>query len=194
VFGLKKRLSLSPATSTRSTFTFQAMPQRTIVSKNGIRKDPFQNLSEPVREALVGYIEEIEKRPKTKISTPRDAIQALLPHFLGQTREILAVLVLNTAGKVIANEVLFTGGINSCMTDQRVLFEYILRKNGVSFMTAHNHPSGNINSSKEDLKFWGDIKRICLLLNLENHDNFIFTDTQVWSQKEDEVRPLKSFL
>ncbi len=68
------------------------------------------------------------------------------------------------------------GGVSATVVDTKILFKKILEHNRVSsFIIAHNHPSGNINPSQEDLNLTVKIKEAALLLDLKLLEHLIIT-------------------
>jgi len=85
------------------------------------------------------------------------------------SQENAVIFYLDTKNKLIKSEVLFKGGLNSCVIDPRTLFRRALKLNCNSIIFAHNHPSGNLKPSDEDCRIAGRIRKageiigICLL-------------------------------
>jgi DNA repair protein RadC len=68
------------------------------------------------------------------------------------------------------------GGVSATVVDTKILFKKILEHNRVSsFIIAHNHPSGNINPSQEDLNLTVKIKEAAFLLDLKLLEHLIIT-------------------
>jgi DNA repair protein RadC len=68
------------------------------------------------------------------------------------------------------------GGVSATVVDTKILFKKILEHNRVSsFIIAHNHPSGNINPSQDDITLTRKIKDAALLLDLKLLEHLIIT-------------------
>lgn len=68
------------------------------------------------------------------------------------------------------------GGVAGTVVDTKVLFKKILEHNRVSsFIVAHNHPSGNLNPSSEDIQLTRKIMQAAMLLDLKMLDHLIIT-------------------
>ena len=85
-------------------------------------------------------------------TTPRGAVALLRTIFgeLDQDREHFAVLTLNAKGKVSGYKVLYSGTATAVMVEPADVMRTALLLGGVSFLVAHNHPSGNPTPSAED--------------------------------------------
>jgi len=93
-------------------------------------------------------------------------------------QENLVMLVLDTKNKVISKEIVFKGGLNSCIIDPKTLFRKALEKNGNAIIIAHNHPSGDTAPSDEDTTITEKLIEIGELINLKVLDHVIFSDTK----------------
>ena len=96
-------------------------------------------------------------------------------------QENLIVIYLNTRNKIIKSEILFKGGLDKCLVDQRTLFRKALLNNSRSVIIAHNHPSGNLKPSNDDIKVYKDLKKIGEMLDLQLLDSIIFNKTSYYS-------------
>jgi DNA repair protein RadC len=85
------------------------------------------------------------------------------------------LLLLNQSNDVIGYTKLSQGGINGTVLDTRVIMQCVLLKNAVSFILAHNHPSGNLNPSSEDKRMTDKIANAAKLLDLKLIDHLIIT-------------------
>ena len=65
-------------------------------------------------------------------------------------RDLVMVLFLDRNHYIIGNEQLFTGGRTECTIDCYVPFTKALQFGAKAILMAHNHPSGNVVSSRND--------------------------------------------
>lgn len=86
-----------------------------------------------------------------------------------QSREVFAVLFLNSKMELIAYEELFQGGLRHADIHPRELIKRVLAHNAAALILAHNHPSGDPTPSDEDFHLteklqeslrWLDVKII----------------------------------
>jgi DNA repair protein RadC len=66
-------------------------------------------------------------------------------------QEVMKLLLLNTKNKLICENDISKGTINSAIISPRECFVEALQKNAVSIILIHNHPSGEPTPSKEDI-------------------------------------------
>jgi DNA repair protein RadC len=81
---------------------------------------------------------------------------------------------LDSKNKVIKSEVIFKGGLNSCLIDPKVIFRNALKNNSNSLIIAHNHPSGDLKPSDEDLNIFEVLKKGGEILQIKVLDSIIF--------------------
>ena len=87
----------------------------------------------------------------TKVSSPEDIVSYYNVHLKFQEKEHLILLVLDSKNRILSEETLSIGTINAAIADPREIFSMALKKNGVSIVLLHNHPSGDPIPSMEDL-------------------------------------------
>ena len=110
---------------------------------------------------------------KVQITSSRDGYLVLLP-FLSdlQTEEFWAIY-LNQNNRVVGKSKLSSGGINQSVVDVRILFKTALEHLATGIIVAHNHPSGNLKPSSEDLKITRQISEAGKILNIQLLDHLI---------------------
>ena len=109
----------------------------------------------------------------TKVTSPEDIVGYYNVQLKNQQKECLMILILDTKNRIIAEETLSLGTINSSLADPREIFLAALRKNGVSIVLLHNHPSGDPTPSKEDIQITDRIAQAGKLLGITLNDHII---------------------
>jgi DNA repair protein RadC len=71
-------------------------------------------------------------------------------HLTGLEREVFIVLWLDNQNRLLAQETLFTGTINSTTVHPRELVKSAMKHNAASAVLAHNHPSQLAEPSQAD--------------------------------------------
>ena len=94
------------------------------------------------------------------------------------------MLWLSSANKVIGFEVITEGLLNSSLCHPREVFRGAIVATAASIILVHNHPSGNLEPSQEDIaitKQLIDAGRIC---GIPVHDHLIIADSTYTSMAE----------
>lgn len=121
---------------------------------------------------------------KIYIRNPEDIYRSFLFLFKQQVRERFVVFWLNSANRVTGFEVVTEGLLNSSLTHPREVFRGAIVSTSASIIIAHNHPSGNLEPSREDLSITKQIVDAGRLLGIPVHDHIIFTDDSYTSFAE----------
>ena len=135
-----------------------------------------------VGEVELSYKSTIQSR--SKVLTSFDAYQILLPTFKEGTidyREYFKVLFLNQASQVLGYTLISEGGLTSTDADVRIILQAALLTNSVALILAHNHPSGNLKPSQDDIKLTQQIKESAKLMRIEVLDHIIMGSESYYS-------------
>ncbi len=123
--------------------------------------------------------QEIPKRPK--ITSSKEAFNILQPLLMDLPFEEFWVLHLNRANQVIAKEKISQGGISGTVADVRIILKSAIQKLSSAIILAHNHPSGNLSPSNQDIQLTRKIKEACRLLDITLLDHLIVINTDYFS-------------
>lgn len=111
---------------------------------------------------------------KPLIGGSGDAYQVLLPYLSGLSHEEFYVLLLNRANRVLDCVSISSGGLSGTFVDIKRIFRLVLTNPLVnSIILAHNHPSGNLEPSEEDLRLTRKIKRAGSYMDIVVFDHLI---------------------
>ncbi len=99
------------------------------------------------------------------LSGSEEAYRYLKPRLRDLPQEVFAVLFLNQKHGVLAYKELFRGSVASSTVHPREVIREVIRQNAAAVILAHNHPSGHVRPSPDDLKLTEEL--ISLLSHLE---------------------------
>ena len=135
----------------------------------------------------VGEVE-LSYKPKFKslhqVTCSEDAYKYLLPTYKEGTicyKEYFKVLFLNQSNQVLGYILISEGGITDTTVDVRVILQAALLTNSVAIILAHNHPSGNLKPSRQDMEITKQVKNAAQLMRITVLDHLILTDTGYYS-------------
>lgn len=94
------------------------------------------------------------------------------------------LLSLNSSNKIIAIHRIFLGTLNSSVCSSREIYQSALLNNASKIIIAHNHPSGNLIPSVEDLKMTEKIKNAGQMIGIQLMDHFIVNNDDYLSMEE----------
>ncbi|MBD8081680.1 RadC family protein [Chryseobacterium caseinilyticum] len=112
---------------------------------------------------------------KPQITSSKAAYDVLKIHLSDLRTEEFWALFLNQNNKVVHLSQLTQGGINQSLVDLRILFKIAMDHFATGIIVSHNHPSGNLKPSQEDISITKKIKDAGNLLNIQLLDHLIIT-------------------
>ena len=127
-----------------------------------------------VREARKVYARSF--RPTQKICSPDIAAATLRNRLRKKRNETFSALFLTSNNEVIEYEELFEGTVNSSKIYVRRIASKALEHNAAAIIFAHNHPSGTLNPSQQDIDITNDLKNIFDTLDIKVLDHFIVSN------------------
>jgi DNA repair protein RadC len=88
---------------------------------------------------------------KTVIDDPALAAAALGDELMWQPQERFAVLMLDVRHRLLGTQVITIGTATETIAHPRDIFREVIRQGATRVIVAHNHPSGNLDPSPEDI-------------------------------------------
>ncbi len=129
-----------------------------------------------VNEIQISYKDGVPAPFWQKIKSSQDASKLLYQHWNKNTIEVqesFKVLLLNNSNKVKGIYQLSQGGITGTLIDLRILFAVVLKTLSVAIILTHNHPSGKLEASDEDIQLTKKIKKAAALFDVNVLDHLI---------------------
>ena len=118
---------------------------------------------------------------RTVIKESTDIYKIFHPILCDIPQEEFWLLLLNQAAKVIDKVRISQGGIDQTTVDIRTIMREAILMRATQIAVVHNHPSGSLKPSKEDIDITTKIKKACELLNIRLIDHVIVTDANYYS-------------
>ena len=121
--------------------------------------------------ALYGHTRAEERR--RKIKSPADVAGFLSFEMGSLDQEQMRVVVLSTRNDLLTIEMVYQGSLNATLVRMAELFKEAIRRNGAAIILAHNHPSGTVEPSPEDLHLTKQAIAAGELLGIEVLDHLV---------------------
>lgn len=83
------------------------------------------------------------------------------------------VLLLNKANREIGRCKISSGGVSHTVVDFKIVLKYAIENLASSIILIHNHPSGNLSPSQEDIKLTKNIINCCATFDISVLDHII---------------------
>ena len=119
-----------------------------------------------------------------KITQAQD-IYTLLQEYKNKQQEYFITITLDGANHLIEKRVISIGTLNQSLVHPREVFTDAIGDRAASIIIAHNHPSGQLKASHEDILITKRLHESAKLLGIELLDHVIFTKDGFLSFKEE---------
>lgn len=125
----------------------------------------------------------------TKITNPESAIAVVGELLYEMDREVVCIINLKSDGTPINCNFASMGAINQAIVEPREIFKSAVLSNAASMIMVHNHPSGNLEPSKEDTMITDRILKLASLIGIPLTDHVIVggDNTRYFSFKAKEL-------
>lgn len=118
------------------------------------------------------------------IRSPADAAAFVMEDLTGLQQEHFMVLYLNTKNEVLHKETVFIGSLNASIVHPREIFRHAIKRAAASILLIHNHPSGTLSPSAEDLDVTDRLVEVGKIVGIDVVDHLIIGDYDYLSFKE----------
>jgi len=120
---------------------------------------------------------------QAKVTKPDDILR-LLPDLASKRQEHFICITLNGAGEVLGNRVITVGLLNHSLVHPREVFADAITDRAASVICVHNHPSGSLEPSSQDIAITQQLKEAGALVGIPLIDHIIVSRTGHLSLRE----------
>lgn len=112
-----------------------------------------------------------------KIQTSKDAAEYIRNFYHDDIDiyESCFILLLNRANKTIGYAKISQGGVSGTVVDVKLIAKYAVESLASGVILAHNHPSGNLTPSHQDIALTRKVKEALTLLDSQLLDHVILS-------------------
>ncbi|WP_137597548.1 RadC family protein [Paucilactobacillus kaifaensis] len=119
-----------------------------------------------------------------KVFSSRQVGENLISEFRNDQQENLCLICLDVKHRILSQQVVFKGTLTTCPVHPREIFALALEQHAESILVAHNHPSGVVEPSKNDIAFTKRLNQCGQLLGINLLDSFIIGQRDYLSLRE----------
>lgn len=123
------------------------------------------------------------KEQAIKVTRPEDVLP-LVANLREKRQEHFVCIALNGAGEVLGNRIITVGLLNHSLVHPREVFADAITDRAASVICVHNHPSGSLDPSSQDIAITSQLKEAGSILGIQLIDHIIVTRTGHMSMKE----------
>ena len=162
----------------------ERLPKLTLAELRGIRGigDAHASRLAAVFE-LQRRLRRIEERDPPKITTPAE-VHAQVLELRAYRQEHLIALYLDATNALIAKETISIGSLNTTRTHPREILFPAIQHLALGFVLIHNHPSGSLTPSVDDVEFTRSVRRAGEIIGIDLYDHVIVSSRGFVSMKE----------
>lgn len=135
-----------------------------------------------VREIITRY-----RKTKTErflINTPALAFKFLKPRIGDQCQETFCIMCVDNKNTVIYFKIISVGTVSEAIVHPREVFSPAIRELSSGVIVAHNHPSGTLEPSRQDIETTRRLTEAGKIVGIPVLDHIIVSDQDFYSMKE----------
>lgn len=110
------------------------------------------------------------------IRTPQDAAQLVQDFLAYSDREKVVAVCMDVKNQPTSITTISLGTLHSSLVHPREVFKTSILSNAAGFIIAHNHPSGDLTPSKDDLTMTKRLTEAGELMGIDLMDHIIVGD------------------
>jgi DNA repair protein RadC len=147
----------------------------------------FKGIGEAKAISIVAALElgrrraQAESKPQEKIISDKLAFEIMSPILSDLPHEEFWVICLNRNNRFISKHKISSGGVSGTVADMKMIFNIAVRELASCIILCHNHPSGNLNPSEQDIKLTKNAIEAGKLLEITVLDHIIIAHNNYYS-------------
>ena len=107
-----------------------------------------------------------------RVTGPKDIYSALKRHANAKTERFLCI-TLSGAHEIVHAHLVTVGLVNRTLVHPREVLRPVLLDNACAFIISHNHPSGHLEPSPEDLEITRRLREASMILGVALLDHLV---------------------
>jgi DNA repair protein RadC len=133
----------------------------------------------------LGYnIHEATEPERERITTSFALGRRLISKLKDKQQEHFIALYLDSKNQIIKEKTLFIGSLNQSIAHPREIFKEAVALSACSIIVAHNHPSGDVHPSAEDIRLTKRIDQSAKMMGIQLLDHLIIGHRDYYSLRE----------
>ena len=132
-----------------------------------------KEIQDSLKQVGIRMVEEPPLLSPEPMKTPEAAVRVLGEWLSEMDRELFCVVNLNSNLTPINMNVVSIGALNETYVHPRETMKSAILSNAAYLMLIHNHPSGALNPSKEDIEITDRIQNVASLMGIPVLDHII---------------------
>lgn len=147
----------------------------------------FKGIGEAKAISIVSALE-IGRRRKnsnhlesSKIQSAQDTFDFIHGDLMDLNHEEFWIILLKRNNEIILKQQVFRGGVSGTVVDPKIIFKKAIEETASGLILVHNHPSGNLQPSREDKILTRKVKEGGKSLDINLLDHMIVANNSFYS-------------
>jgi len=147
----------------------------------------FRGIGEAKAISIIAALEIGRRRGDTEskavetIVSSRDGYNIMRRHLVDLNHEEFWIILLGRSNKVLGKELISKGGLSTTVADPKVIFHTAIQHQATGIILVHNHPSGNLKPSQQDINLTKNLAASGKMLEIQILDHLIIGDNGFYS-------------
>ena len=147
----------------------------------------FKGIGEAKAISIIAALEigrrrnEAEEKPSEFITCSKDAFNIMRKHLMDIGHEEFWIMLTSRNAKFLGTEMMSKGGLSETVVDPKVIFGTALKYQASGIILVHNHPSGSLKPSQQDLSLTRILVQAGKLMSINISDHLIIADKTYFS-------------
>ena len=126
--------------------------------------------------AVAGYYLKERLHGKRYLHSSKEVADYLIHSLRGLKKEVFTVIFLDSSHAIIDSEIVAEGTLNVNTVYPREIIKRALEFHAAALIVAHNHPSGSLQPSVQDIKLTKTLALLCRYMQVQLLDHLIIGD------------------
>ena len=122
---------------------------------------------------LASRMNSIDNYKNITINKPRDVVDILFDEMRFEKQEILKVVILGNKNKLLKIKDIAKGCGNFVRASIKNVLNEAVKVQAMQIILVHNHPSGDVTPSQNDIEFTREVKKASTILGINLIDHII---------------------
>ena len=142
----------------------------------------FKGIGEAKAISIIAALEigrrrnDFETKPTDVISSSKDAYNIMRRHLVDLNHEEFWIILTGRSQKVLTKELVSKGGLSETVVDPKIIFSMALQHQASGIILIHNHPSGSLKPSQNDVYLTKRLSDAGKILGINIMDHLIISD------------------
>ena len=165
---------------------------RILSQKSVVELTRYKGIGQAKAVSIVAAMELVRRKKfntndKVKISSSRQVYQEMYSLLSDIKHEEFWAVYLDRKNVIINKKQISLGGVSSTTVDTKIIFKNALDLLASGMILVHNHPSGSLNPSPQDIDLTKKIKDGSKMLDISLIDHIIIAGEQYYSFADDKA-------